>query len=54
MGYSPERKDSVLKKLLPPNNIAIAELSKQEGISDATLYNWRKKARNQGRLMTDA
>ncbi len=54
MGYSPERKESVLKKLLPPNNISIAALSKEEGISDATLYNWRKEARNQGRLMPDS
>jgi transposase-like protein len=54
MGYSPERKESVLKKLLPPNNISIAALSKEEGISDATLYNWRKQARNQGRLMPDS
>ena len=54
MGYSQERKESVLKKILPPNNISISALSKEEGISDATLYNWRKKARNQGRLMPDS
>jgi len=41
MGYPAERKEAVLKKLLPPNNISIAELAKEEGISDATLYNWR-------------
>lgn len=54
MGYSPERKESVLKKMLPPNNISIASLAKEEGISDATLYNWRQQARNQGRLMPDS
>lgn len=54
MGYSVERRESVLKKMLPPNNVSISALSKEEGISDATLYNWRKQARNQGRLMPDS
>jgi transposase-like protein len=44
----------VLKKMLPPNNVSIAALSKAEGISDATLYLWRKQAREQGRLMPDS
>ncbi len=54
MGYTPQRKESVLKKMLPPSNISIAALSKEEGISDATLYNWRKQARDQGRLMPNS
>lgn len=54
MGYSTERRESVLKKMLPPNNVSIAVLAKEEGISDATLYLWRKQAREQGRLMPDS
>ena len=54
MGYSAERRESVLKKMLPPNNVSIAALAKEEGISDATLYLWRKQAREQGRLMPDS
>lgn len=54
MGYSPERKEAVLQKMLPPSNQSIARLSKEEGISDATLYNWRQQARNEGRLMPDS
>ncbi len=54
MGYSTERKESILKKMLPPNNASIAALAKEEGISDATLYNWRTQARNKGRLMPDS
>lgn len=54
MGYSIERKESVLKKMLPPNNCSIAELANQEGISDATLYNWRQQARHSGKLMPDS
>ncbi len=46
--YTPERKASVLKKLLPPHNMAIAAVSEREGICGATLYNWRTKAKQQG------
>ncbi len=54
MGYPAKRKESVLKKMLPPNNMSIAALAKEEGISDGTLYNWRSEARKQGRLMPDS
>jgi len=46
-----ERKEAILKKMLPPNNKGIPELSKEEGIPVSTLYTWRLKARNQGRLL---
>lgn len=46
--YSPERKAAVLRKLLPPLNLSVAELARQEGISDMTLYTWRKQARSEG------
>ncbi|WP_339491530.1 MULTISPECIES: transposase, partial [unclassified Pseudomonas] len=39
--YSPERKAALIRKLLPPQNMTVAELSRQEGISQATLYAWR-------------
>ena len=51
--YSPERKEAVLKKMLAPHQRSIRELSQEEGISEATLYNWRKAARSQGRLLPD-
>jgi transposase-like protein len=37
--YSAERKASVLRKLLPPLNLSVAEVSRQEGISEVPLYN---------------
>ena len=42
MGYSPERKAAVLKRMLPPNNVAIRQLSREEGISEAKTIgaNW--------------
>jgi len=53
MKYAKERNEAVLKKMLPPNNKTIKELSLEERISEATLYNWRKAARAQGRLLPD-
>lgn len=46
--YSTERKESVLKKLLPPYNLSVSVLAKQEGITEATLYNWRKQVKKEG------
>jgi len=46
--YSPERKEAVLKKMLPPHNLPVAEMARQEGISDVTLYAWRKEAKKGG------
>jgi len=47
--YSEERKQVVLSKLLPPLNMSVAQVSKNEGIGLQTLYNWRDKAKQQGR-----
>ena len=53
MKYAPERREAVLRKMLPPNNCGIPELAEAEGISEATLYKWRREAREQGRLLPD-
>ncbi|WP_416221768.1 IS3 family transposase [Shewanella sp. YLB-07] len=47
--YSYERKEAVLKKLLPPQNMTVTEVARSEGISYQTLYHWRDKARKEGR-----
>ncbi len=47
--YSEERKQQILNKLLPPSNMTVAEVSRTEGIGVQTLYNWRDKAKQQGR-----
>ncbi len=46
--YSEERKQSVLKKMMPPLNTPISQLVAETGISDCTLYTWRKELRLQG------
>ena len=54
MGYSPERKAAVLKRMLPPGNMAIRQVSQEEGISEATLHKWRSQARGTGQLLPNA
>ena len=54
MGYSPERKAAVLKRMLTPSNMALLRLSQEEGISVATLHKWRAEARGRGQLLPDA
>ena len=54
MGYSLERKNAVLKWILPPSNMAIRQLSQEEGIAEATLHKWRSDARGKGQLLPDA
>ena len=46
--YSAERKESVIQKVMPPHNTPIPELAAETGISDVTLYTWRKQARVEG------
>ena len=48
MNYSPELKEALLRRMLPPNNESISKISKEEGISEQTLRNWRDKARADG------
>ncbi|MEH6617534.1 MAG: transposase, partial [Porticoccus sp.] len=47
--YSNERKEAILNKLLPPQNMTVAEVARQEAVAEQTLYNWRKQARLEGR-----
>ncbi|WP_442478224.1 IS3 family transposase [Vibrio aerogenes] len=52
--YSPERKEAILKKMLPPHSLSVAQLAKEEGICEATLYNWRKAFRESGVVLPDS
>ena len=48
MNYSPELREALLRRMLPPNNESIRKISKEEGIYEQTLRNWRDKARAEG------
>src|SRR5690625_5056219 len=51
MRYSQERKQAILDKLQAPYNRTVKELAAEEGVSAATIYNWRKQARKRGQLL---
>ena len=48
-GYSPERKESVLRKMMPPINMPVSQLARESGISDVTLYKWRNELKIKGK-----
>ena len=54
MRYTTERREAVLKKMMPPHPRPISQLAKEEGISEATLYKWRQEARQKGVLLPNA
>ncbi len=46
--YSAERKQAIIEKMMPPLNKPVSQLVTETGISDVTLYTWRKQARARG------
>lgn len=51
---SPERKAATLAKLLAPYNMTVAAVARMEGISEASLYNWRNQAKSEGKPVPGA
>ena len=49
--YSEERKQAILSKLSPPDNLSVSEVARSEGIGVQTLYNWRHQAKRQGKAV---
>ena len=54
MRISAERKESILRKLLDPENTSIIQLAEEEGISATSLYNWRKEINLSGRAVVNS
>ena len=48
MAYSKELRDSIVARMLPPNNESISKLSQEEGLPEATLRKWRDAVRANG------
>jgi len=46
--YSAERKEAILRKMMPPENKLVSELARENGISEQTLYTWRRNLKSQG------
>ena len=51
--YSPERRAALLKMLLPPLNLSMAEVSRREGVSEMSLSNWRKQLSSEGNAVSE-
>lgn len=49
--YDKEFKESIIKKMMPPQSKRIAELSEETGITIITLYKWRREAIERGNLV---
>lgn len=46
--YSAEFKYSIITKMMPPQNQSITEIARETGLSEATLYKWKKQAKARG------
>lgn len=49
-----QRRESIMAKMSGPARKSIVEISREEGVSAATLYAWRKAARSEGKLLPDS
>lgn len=46
--YSEEFKYSIMIKMMPPQNQSVSQISRETGLSEGTLHQWRKQARTKG------
>ncbi len=46
--YSKEFKDNVIKQMLPPVSKSVSELHEETGVSEQSLYKWRRAAKASG------
>jgi transposase len=49
--YTEEFKEQVVRKMMPPNAMSVAQIRRDTGISEQTLYNWRNRFRNEGKVV---
>lgn len=49
--YPEDFKAQVVRKMMPPHALSVADVNRETGISGATLYNWRNKYRKKGKAV---
>ncbi|WP_374109631.1 transposase, partial [Thiolapillus sp.] len=49
--YSREFKETIVQKMMPPNAQSIAQIHRDTGVSEPTLYNWRNQYKNKGKAV---
>lgn len=52
--YTEEYKNTILKKLQPPESKSVMEICKEENIHKSTIYGWINKAREEGELIPNS
>jgi transposase-like protein len=46
--YPAERKEALVRRMMPPENAPVSALARETGITEQTLYTWRRQAKGQG------
>ena len=49
--YSAERKEALLRRMMPPENTLVSALARETGITEQTLYAWRRQAKGRGAVV---
>ena len=49
--YTKEFKEQIVRKMMSPNALSVAEVNRETGISGATLYHWRNNYRKKGKAV---
>lgn len=49
--YSPEFQESAVRQLMPPLLRSVAQVSRDTGVSEPTLYAWKKRFQSQGAVL---
>ena len=49
--YSEAFKEQVVRKMMPPNARSVADVARETGVSEPTLYAWREQYRQAGKAV---
>ena len=49
--YSEEFKEKIVQKMMPPNSMSVAQVSREAGVSEPTLYAWKNKYQSEGKFV---
>src|SRR6201982_1403486 len=46
--YPEERREALVRRMMAPENALVSALARETGITEQTLYTWRRQAKGQG------
>jgi transposase len=49
--YSEGFREQAVQKMMPPNAVTVAQVSRDLGVAEQTLYNWRNRIRQEGKAV---